>query len=469
MASNRGPNSQTSQEYYKARDTGYDWAKNSSNANASSASGGVGGSWASTPSVTITSAAPSTNVGPAVSSTPTASDGTYERNLIAELCPPGGMKPVPPPDKLDNFKRVVHSLNSDWICPVLLDALEEGQPWIIRAKALCVMEVCIESGTKLDGSNPYRDFFHACAEEIQPLTGHARSAIKDPARRVLRLLGVDGSSSSPSAAPPAAAAPVVAAPNLLDFDDEPAAPPVQAPPQAPTPPSASLFGGMQLKQAGTPSPAVPPAAAAPPAPVVAAAPPSLLDFGSPPTGTSAPPSNDVFREPTTTSSMFDQMTLKESGEDKKSESDDAGDHPAPGASGFGFMNQSPSVEAINGHAMPAAAPAITKQSFDPLLTPNTTQQQKKTMAMSPEQMRAMAYQQMMYQQQMQHMQMAMAMQKNGGGMPHGMPGMPHFSPMQGVGSPPPNLSFKDTRPAKKDDKKFDFVKDAMQTANAKKN
>jgi hypothetical protein len=107
------------------------------------------------------------------------------------------------------------------------------------------------------------------------------------------------------------------------------------------------------------------------------------------------------------------------------------------------------------------------------------------MSMSPEQMQAMAYQQMMMQQQMQQMQRAMAMQQMGGagGMPVAMPvGMPMFQPLAG-GSPgmqrlpsggqpggvPMMQQFSfESKPAKKDDKKFDFVKDAMQTAHHKK-
>ena len=50
------------------------------------------------------------------------------------------MKPVPPPDKLAAFAPSVSNLNSELICPVLLDFLEDGQPWVICAKVLCVME-----------------------------------------------------------------------------------------------------------------------------------------------------------------------------------------------------------------------------------------------------------------------------------------------------------------------------------------
>ena len=67
-------------------------------------------------------------------------DGSYEKNLVLELCPPGGVKPVQPPDKLAEFACLVSNLNSELICPALLDFLEDGQPWVICAKVLCVME-----------------------------------------------------------------------------------------------------------------------------------------------------------------------------------------------------------------------------------------------------------------------------------------------------------------------------------------
>ena len=70
-------------------------------------------------------------------------DGRYEKNLVAELCPPGGLRAEPPPDKLAQFLQAVPTLNPDLLCPALLDCLEEGQPWIKRAKALHVMHAVI--------------------------------------------------------------------------------------------------------------------------------------------------------------------------------------------------------------------------------------------------------------------------------------------------------------------------------------
>ena len=116
---------------------------------------GVGGSWGA-PSATR----PPSNINPGnptlvsrVTSSQTThghggtavSDGQCERQLVVvmELCPPVGLKAEPPASKLQNFAQTISSLYTTLVCPALLDCLEEGQPWIICAKALWVMEACI--------------------------------------------------------------------------------------------------------------------------------------------------------------------------------------------------------------------------------------------------------------------------------------------------------------------------------------
>jgi hypothetical protein len=540
------------QEYYKARDqqpgSSFNWAsqqQGGQGGGGGGSAGGIGGSWAtagaqsvasrareqshghSTPSVTINHDQQHQYGGGGGGGGGTAvSDGTYEKNLILELCPAGGLKAVPPEDKLANFKRMAASLNPDLICPVLLDCLEEGQPWIIRAKALCVMEACIQAGARSGhAENPYANFFHACAEEIAPMANHARAAIKEPAQRVLQLLGVADIAATAGTAQgrsaPVAAAP---APNLLDFDDAPAPggqppapPPTQPPPPPPveTAPSSSgggsMFGGMQVKSSSGPVVAA--------APVVAPAPTSgnLLDFmgddasattaataASAPAATNGtsngamfPDMNAATSSTTTTTSMFAQLNM---GDKKMADSQDPGDLStiSNGSSAFGFMNQTPSQptpasdNAEQPHQQPPPpAPGQQQQSFDPLMnvTPDTAQ--RKMMQVSPEQMQAMAYQQMRMQQQMQHMQMAYMQQGgrpgqggpmppmypalggaggNVGGVPGGgVPGGGHVGIMGSNlgGAASSGFSFMDARPVKKDDKKFDFVKDAMQSANKK--
>lgn len=345
MASNRGPNAigsstnavpppaaQQNSEYYKAAQatgSAFQWAGSGGAAPAAPAPGlgGVGGSWGATPaaapssqtqmSVAARARAEAHGTMPAAAPAPAGSavsNGDYEKNLIAELCPPGGMKAEPPQDKLAEFARAVPSLNPDCVCPALLDALEEGNPWIMRAKALCVIETVLKVMAEAEGSNAYADFFYACSAEIAPLANHARAAVKGPAKRVLALLGLEGDGAVANDDATGVEQPAAAAPNLLDFD-EPAPPavaaPVAPPPQpvqaTPQPTSSSggdsLFSGLNTKAAAP----VPPAPAAP-----APAPPAQEDdllggFDTAPTAEVAPATNPAAAPP---NDLFGDMSVK---------------------------------------------------------------------------------------------------------------------------------------------------------------
>ena len=516
MASNRGPeavgtpqNYERDAAYHKAQQSGsnaYAWAQREG---AAAASGGPGGSWGTpsvatqsrqpsyqqhqaTPSISVNSAPPSHHVG---SGGTALSDGSYEKQLVMELCPPGGMKAEPPPERLAQFARTVANLNADLVCPALLDCLEDGQPWIIRAKALCVIETCVKHGQKAaTGLNPYADFFHACHDEVAPLMNHARAAIRDPAKRVLLLLGFAASAGA-AAAPVAAARPPAAAPaapvaNLLDFDDNiaqptAAAPAPAAPPAAPTDGGGggSLFGGLNVVQGGA-APAAAPPTAPPPPPAPTSG--NLLDaFMTTDAPAPAPAGGDLFGEMNvkenaapapaappasvgSASSMFDNMSVKS----PTPAVDESVASVASGGSAFGFMN---SANDASEQKVDAPATPVTAASFDPLknVTPNTA---KQMMQLSPQQMQAMAYQQMMMQQQMQMSQM-MAMQQQqqqrggGGGSGGGaVPGNNNFmnvpygnhSVMQNPAAAKTSFAFLDHgQPQKKDDKSFDFIKDTM--------
>ena len=511
MASNRGPNAvapngHSNDAYYKSREQGnnaFSWAKEGGHHTHS----GVGGSWASaspsiasqarqpsyheqhsaTPSITVNSAPGSSSVNHGTGGT-AVSDGSYEKNLIEELCPPGGMKPVPPPEKLANFAKSVPNLNADLICPVLLDALEDGNPWIKRAKALCVMETCIQSGTKADNTNPYANFFYTCREEVIPLASHPRAAIKDPARRVLALLGVDAGSAAAAAPAAAQAPPPAPVVNLLDFDDDDANPPAPAPssmppappPVAPPPPptesssqGSSMFGGLQVKGGSAVSSTPAPPAVAPAHPQPAPTSGNLLDGlnvkeGSSQAAAAAKPSTDKV------TNMFDSLTVKSKDSEEENKKVDDEDLSSVGMSGsaFGFINDDTSKKSDAPAA--AAAPAPDKSTFDPLtnFSPNTARQM---MQMSPEQMQAMNYQAQAYQQmlvQQQQMQMMMMMQQQGMPMHQMKMQMANFKPGgggMGGGNAPSGLTLmQQQKPAKKDDHKFDFVMDTMKSEKSHK-
>lgn len=546
MASNRGPNavdpsqstySERDQTYYNARNGGsqaFQWAQQQGGAavggvGTSAVSGGVGGSWGSaaasapprTPgnmSIAAQSRAAAHGqtapVVPMGSGGTAASDGTYEKNLVMELCPPGGMKAEPPPEKLAAFLRSVPSLNPDLVCPSLLDALEDGQPWIIKAKALCVIERVIQSAVETNGeSNPYSDFFHACSEEIEPLASHNRSAIRDPARRVLKALGIDGVSGAAVApkAPAAAPAPPVEPPNLLDFDDEaaptaagsPTAPPPATAPPPPAPeaaPKSDMFGGLTVQGSASSEP-TPAAAAAVPAPAAATG--GL--FGDMTVKPSAAKKEQVeATEPlangeATASSpgLFNDVNVKASGENVGS-ADAAmavGKEAAGTGSAFGFISGEKSSSPVTSPVPTAKTAAVpppaspSKDAFDPLLslgTEPTNEQKVQTTQAQIAQMQAMAMQQnmMMMQQQMQQMQLAMAMQtqQQGGGrsgsatrsmLQMGGPINPNVMRANSIinrqapntGDATRSFSFLDNpnQGKKEDTHAFDFVMDSMKT------
>jgi hypothetical protein len=519
MASNRGPDAHGTPQnydrdaaYHKAQQNGsnaYAWAQREGGATSS----GPGGSWGAssvaaqarqpayqqhqaTPSISVNSAPPSHHAG---SGGTALSDGSYEKQLIMELCPPGGMKAEPPPDRLAQFARTVANLNADLVCPALLDCLEDGQPWIIRAKALCVIETCVRHGQKPGtGVNPYADFFHACHDEVAPLVNHARAAIRDPAKRVLILLGF--AASADAAAPVAAARPPAAAPaapvaNLLDFDDNiiTAPTPAPAPPPPAVPDGGSLFGGLKVVQGGAAAPAAALPTAPPPAPTSG----NLLD-GFMTAAAPAPPAaaagGDLFGEMNvkenaapapapasvgTASSMFDNMSVKSPA---PAVVDDSVSLVGSGGSGFGFMNDFGANDASEKKVDVPVAP-VSAASFDPLknVTPNTA---KQMMQLSPQQMQAMAYQQIMMQQQMQMSQMQargyqqqqpqmMGMQQQqqqqqrggGGGVPGNFMQGPYGhgqAVMQNPAAAKTSFAFLDPgQSQKKDDKSFDFIKDTM--------
>jgi len=524
MASNRGPNSISSQDTYRG--------------GGNNISSGIGGSWGGSggggTSVAAQGRTPQFNTNNHtsvvnISGHPGAANtsGTFEKNLIMELCPPGGMKPEPPADTLQSFCQSLPDLNSDLVCPALLDMLEDGQPWIIRAKVLCVMERCVQVGDEMVrnnagvGSNAYADFFHMCSEEIKPLANHSRIAVRMPARRVLKVLGLDAPADN-FAAPQAgggrigagagAVAPkmpvaVAPAPNLLDFDEAPAVPagspppipseappaPVAVPPPVPdmappAPPTASggdIFGGMTMKS--TPAPVPVPAPV--PTPAVEHNLFGVVDVKPTPTSTPAPAAPSMFGDMVVKSTTADVLSVAT---DAGKENVDNGAQPsaeAPAAgSGFTFLNA--------GGAAPGAAETqkavAPKQSFDPLLNaPAPQQQQSPAMAnMSPQMVAVMQQQQqqiLMMQAQMQQMQMGVSgaggqrmvpgvgvagmnvnMNLGGmGGIPNQQP--PRMGVMGGMGGSGVSTSFafmEDPSKVKKEEtnKKFDFVMDAMKGA-----
>lgn len=58
------------------------------------------------------------------------SDGSYERNLVTALCAPGGMRAIPPKDKMDAFVKSAITLDAEIVGPILEDCLADAQ-WTV--------------------------------------------------------------------------------------------------------------------------------------------------------------------------------------------------------------------------------------------------------------------------------------------------------------------------------------------------
>lgn len=495
-----------------------------------SSSGGVGGSWAmavpSQPPQSVASMARQPSVASALPVTNSyvggggggyapsgiagaagggGGGGEYERNLIRELCPPGGMKAEPPQDKLYEFAHSIPSLNPDIICPALLDALEEGNPWIMRAKALCVIETVlrVEADRVMavgGGKTPYTDFFHACSAEIEPLAEHARANVKAPAKRVLLALGMDETSIMNGSSSVANhhttevdQTPVALPPNLLDFDEpinaseETPASAIATAPALPPPTidggagGNSLFSGLNTKASHVRNVSAPVVTSTVPAaiPLSSAQDDLLGGFGA---EEASVPASSSFND------MFGSMTVKGDTTTEATNGSTASPaNAAPGAqsgSSFGFINATPATS-ISPTTIPAAfdpllslgisAPPMSNVIMNNIITANTTFN-----APNPN----IAQMQLAYQQNMLMMQQMQLQQQQvgSGALRGGMSGTPMMvvSPQQptnkimganymrqvpGVsGDNMSSFSFLSQPPAhKKENKSFDFVMDAMKS------
>jgi len=502
MASNRGSNAITGNmdsyhQQKQAQKQAFGWAsKNASGASVSS--GGVGGSWGATAAATTTSSNRGMSVATAARQHPvgyggstnsgmggTASaDGQYERNLILELCPPGGVKAEPPSDKLLRFQQAIPSLNPDLVCPALLDCLEDGQPWIMRGKALCVMRTCIEFGIGQDGTNKYADFFFECRGEVEPLVNHNRPAIREPAKQILQLLGIATpvSPSKASTRSAVAAAPVAPPADLLDFTDTTATAAAAAPAPPPAPSTSggggSLFGGLKMQSSKEETTTVAPQqqqVAAGGSFSEAMAPPpggggSAFGFMQAPAATAEAPTGSAFG--------FMQSNATTAPAVAPSSSAPAVTKPDSNASAFDFMEPPKPTPLV------PVSPARKPATFDPLAQdyqPSPTTVNKQAMMAQQQQMSAAAMysqqQMLMMQHQMQQMQMAAMAMNNASTQQQqrtrqqmgktnvmvpqggGMATTSSFSFLD-IGAQPPSA-------ASKKDKKFDFIKDALKDEQKK--
>lgn len=212
------------------------------------------------------------------------SDGSYERNLVTALCAPGGMRAIPPKDKLDAFIKSALTLDAEIVGPILEDCLADAQ-WTVVSKALATIDTLL----KADGCEDFFDYFSENFSEIESCAQSDKAAIRDRAVKILSTLGQstgDASAPAPSrqgssaqkarGSRPSSSYQQPQADLLGDFSDpapadngslfsglQTSAPPQQAPAPAAQPTAndvVDMFGGLNLQSSG---PVSAPAAEAP--------------------------------------------------------------------------------------------------------------------------------------------------------------------------------------------------------------
>ncbi|OQS05312.1 hypothetical protein THRCLA_02530 [Thraustotheca clavata] len=170
--------------------------------------------------------------------------GDYERTLIDDLCPPGGLARAPPAENLKRFVDLAKTLDIHTIGELLLDKLEDSL-WLVRLKGLCVWEALLEA----PGCSHYGDWLEENIELVQHLTADRKSHVSIKAKQVLALLGIEVSENIPRQSP-VRPSPVRTEVDILgldmgmgnmSIDQTPPPPQVQSAPPPPTAPTQNLL------------------------------------------------------------------------------------------------------------------------------------------------------------------------------------------------------------------------------------
>jgi hypothetical protein len=131
-----------------------------------------------------------------------ATDGSYEQGVISSLCEPGGMKAVPPEDKLRVFLDSAPTLSAD-VVGACLQAELNSDAWQSRVKALLV----ISSLALARGCEQHASWWKE-ADRVEELTGmsqrDSKASVRTQATKTCRSLGLavadtaDAASSKPA-------------------------------------------------------------------------------------------------------------------------------------------------------------------------------------------------------------------------------------------------------------------------------
>ncbi|RLN99679.1 hypothetical protein DYB28_000214 [Aphanomyces astaci] len=173
-----------------------------------------------------------------------SSDGAYERGIIQGLCAPGGMRAVPPKDKLDAFLKSALTLDADVVGPILDELLgTDASSWQVVSKALTVIDGLLAT----NGCETFHEYFTDNYDMILHVsTASDKAAVRDRAVKILHVLGkATSSTAAPSRRNSGNPVPSATSGDLLGGFDSPSSTPPQPSSQAPNvPPSSSSSGGL---------------------------------------------------------------------------------------------------------------------------------------------------------------------------------------------------------------------------------
>eukprot|EP01038_Epipyxis_sp_PR26KG_P006050 gene6050-8331_t len=110
-------------------------------------------------------------------------DGSYERSIIAGLCESGGLKAVPPEDKLNNFLVISSSLSSEMVGLCLMELLNDDS-WQSRTKALIVILKLVSIKT----DSKYAEWFAERIEEVKSLENDGKAGVRTQAIKTVRAM-----------------------------------------------------------------------------------------------------------------------------------------------------------------------------------------------------------------------------------------------------------------------------------------
>ncbi len=114
-----------------------------------------------------------------------------ESSLIQELCAPGGVRPMPPSDKLEAFVRACKtSLDPENVVRFLNEKLV-SEDWKVQHKALCVMEALLRQGNTNEGLQIFGDKFDENPQHLELLYNAKNPTLRDRAQKVWKLLYED--------------------------------------------------------------------------------------------------------------------------------------------------------------------------------------------------------------------------------------------------------------------------------------